>query len=261
MVLWPRVSCGIVTATLISACLVSSGCAGSKMYSTPGQAADFRALGITQEQADQLTDSGIARKLERKPLAAFPAHIAVARVQGQGYASQTAVGYGSGRFSIVTTHDVEPETAFDKLKSLPMVGGVASLNRIVMPTCINTEQDLRAAAASIQADMLLIYTFDTSFATDKERFVPLALISLGLFPDRQARVSSTASAALIDTRNGYVYGLAEATGEERQVANAWSNCSAIDRSRRKAETLAFQKLQLELESLWRDVAKRYGPRA
>jgi hypothetical protein len=243
-------------AALAIAALTLGGCS---TYRVPGMAADFHALGITPDQVNQSTDVSITRKLDRKPLAGFPTNIAVVRVQGSEYRSYTSRGYGEGRFTVVTTRDVEPQEAFDKLSAQPMVAGVASLNSLVLPPRINNEEDLRGAAASVQADMLLLYTFDTKFETDKERFIPLALISLGLFPDRTAHVTSTAAAALIDTRNGYVYGVAEATAEQHQLANAWSNEQAIDRSRQKAEKEAFVKLVDKTVDLWRNVATRYGP--
>lgn len=246
---------GSLMAALIFAAMHGSGCAS---YSAKSMGrADFRAMGITQEEADAQTDVSIAKRLERKPLAGFPTAIAVVRVQDRDYCSPTARGYGHGNFSVVTTRDVEPNDAFTKLASLPMVDGVAPLNKLVLPPNLQTEEHLRQGAANVQADMLLIYTFDTVFTSDK-KVAPLGVVTLGLFPDRTARVTSTASAALIDTRNGYVYGLAEATGKESQLTNAWNNKQAVDDARRKAEREAFDKLASEFPVMWRGVVDRYG---
>ena len=119
----------LVVLAIILAC--AGGCASYSARSMG--AADFRAMGITQEAADEQTDISIARRLERQPLAAFPTSIAVVRVQEQGYCSATARGYGHGSFTVVTTRDVESDDAFDKLAALPMVNGIAPLNRIVLP--------------------------------------------------------------------------------------------------------------------------------
>lgn len=232
------------------------GCASR--YSVPGGPANFRAMGITPETVDSLTDRDVAQRLERKPLAAFPTSIAVVRVQAPGYRSHTAQGYGSGRYSIVTTRDVESDDAFGKLEALPMVDGVAMLNRLVVDDRCRDERDLRNAAAAVHADMLLIYTFDTEFKTE-EKAAPLGLITLGLFPDRQARVSSTASAVLLDARNGYVYGLAEGSGQQNQLTNAWLSETTVDEARRRAERDAFNGLVTQLDTMWRGVVTRYGP--
>lgn len=246
--LWAVVGAGMV------------GFAGCGSYRTPGSHADFRAMGITQEQADGQTDFSIARRLERKPLAGFPAHIAVVRVQGCDYYSPTARGYGNGRFTVVMTRDVESDSTVERLAALPMIAELGTLNRLVLPPRLDTDEDLRKAAASIQADMLLLYTFDTQFETNT-KVKPLGLVTLGLFPDRVSRVMSTASAALIDTRNGYVYGLAEGTGEQEQVTNAWNTEDALDQARRRAEQQAFDSLVEAFEKTWHRVVARYGPPA
>jgi hypothetical protein len=221
-------------------------------------AADFHALGIAPQEVLARTDGSIAARLDRQPLAAFPTRIAVVRVQGAGYRSHTARGYGEGCFTVVTNRDVESDDAVDRMSELPMIAGIAPINRLMLPERLDSEESLRGAAANVQADMLLLYTFDTQFETDK-KVAPLGLISLGMFPDRVARVTSTASAALVDTRNGYVYGVAEATGKDDQLTNAWNNRDAIDTSRRDAEREAFNALVGEFETMWSGVVRRFGP--
>lgn len=229
-------------------------------YRTPGAGADFRALGITPAEADAATDVSIASRLSLKPLAAFPASIAAIRVQGARYWSYSSSGYGRGQFTVVTTRDVETEEQFNRIASLPMVRGLAAVNRFVLSDDISSERQLREAAASVHADLTLLYTFDTQFGD--EQIVPaLGFFTLGLFPDREARVRTTASAALIDTRNGYIYGLAESTVKTEQLANAWTSEQAVDQSRRRAETKAFDQLVGEIEQMWTGVLAQYGPNA
>jgi hypothetical protein len=77
-----------------------------------------------------------------------------------------------------------------------------------------------------------------------------------------ARVVTTASAVLLDTRNGYVYGVAEATAREDKLANAWTSDDAIDSARRSAETAAFDKLVDDFARAWKQVVEQYAtPRA
>lgn len=140
--------------------LASAGCAE---YATPGRAADLQAVGVTQAIAAAGTEAGIQQQLGKRPLAALPTGIAVVRLQAPGYHSATAQGWGSGRYSIVTTRDVEPETAVQRLTKLPMVRGVAPVNRLLLPERLQSDVELRNAAAQLHADMLLVYTLDTSF--------------------------------------------------------------------------------------------------
>ncbi|HVU64512.1 MAG TPA: hypothetical protein VHC70_11090, partial [Phycisphaerales bacterium] len=227
--------CALVVVVLGCMC----GCVAS--YVTPGAAADFRALGITAEAAAKQTDFPIAEKLARRPLAPFPATIAIVRVQGSGYCSHSERGYGQGRYSVVTARTVETDEHVKTMNALPMVRGVAPLNRLVLPDRLESEQDLRVAAASVQADMLLMYTFDTEFEVGTT--IPfMGTITLGVFPNEKASVSTTASAALLDTRNGYIYALDEASAKDTQLANAWTSRDAVDECRKRTEQRAFDKL-------------------
>jgi hypothetical protein len=242
--------------TLTSAAALLGGCAS---YATPGGPADLRAVaaGATPQQRQAQTDLSIAQKLELVPLAQFPTAIAAVRVQAAGYRSFTSDGYGSGRMTVVTNREVESEAAFTRLTKLPLVRGIAPLNRLVVPAKVNSDRELREAAAAVQADMLLLYTFDTRFG--ERTTVPAAgLITLGLFPNEEQRVTSTASAALFDTRNGYVYGLAEATSKTAQLSNAWTSREAADEARLRAETEAFDKLTIELQSVWTSVVANHA---
>lgn len=235
------------------------GIQGCAKYSTPGGPADFRALGISADEANAMTDASIAAVIDRKPAASFPASVAVVRLQDRNYSSYTVSNaYDVGKYSVVTIRDVEEETDFDSLSSLPHLRGIAPLNRLVVPNHVASVKDLRLAAARVQADFLLIYTFDTQFGTEKK--VPaLGTITLGVFPSQQARVTSTASAAFLDTRTGFIYGLAEATESADRMTNAWNSKEAVDKTRRAAERKAWESLVGELQRTWVDIASTFGP--
>lgn len=234
-----------------------TGC-GAK-YVTPGGPADFRALGITPEVAAERTDSDLRALMDCKPAASFPAAIAVARVQGPGYRSSTSDGYGLGRFTLVTTRDAEAQADIERLGALQNTRGVAPVNRLIAPASIGSQKDLRAIAAQIHADILLLYTLDTGF-TQRDTTIPaLGVISFGLFPNELSRVRCTASGAFVDTRTGYIYGLAEASALESSLSNAWGTSEAADRARLRAESGAFAKLVQELEKTWAGIVASYGP--
>lgn len=238
---------GIVALLLV-------GCAS---YLPPGLCADMRLF--TAPEADPrapLTEPDIQAALSRQPLAALPAGIAVTRVQAPGYRSESARSFGHGRYSVVTVRDVEKDEDFDRLARLPQVARVDSVNRLLLPEKLESSREIREAAANLHADFLLVYTFDTQFRTE-DLATPLTVISLGLFPTKNARVDSTASAVLLDTRNGYVYGTAAASARTTQLANAWTSGTAVDQSRRRAEREAFEALLADIERAWsREVAAR-----
>ena len=246
-------------AALVVGALLLGGCQSVK-YTTPGGPADFRALGLSPAEAETLTDYDIGQRLARKPAASFPAAIALVRVQGEGYRSYTSRGRGSGPYSIITTRDAESDTDVLRLTQMPNTRGIGAVNRLIIPAETKDLKDLRLIGADLQADIILVYTFDTEFGSTETTIPALGVLTLGLFPNERARVTSTASAAFVDTRTGYLYGLAEATVEDTRITNAWGNNEAVDKSRREAERGAFAKLVPEIERLWTDISAMYGPK-
>lgn len=234
-------------AAFTAAVLSAAGCA---TYVTPGS-------GIAPST---LADWDIQELLERQPAAPFPARVAVVRVQGPGYTSYSSQSYGQGRYSVVTTRDVERDEHFERIAALPMVAGVAPLNRLIIPPRLSSDRELRQAAAAVKADLLLIYTLDTAFRVKDHDIGPLGTITLGILPSKEARVTTTASAAIYDVRTGFIYGLAEATARESQLASAWTSREAVDDSRQRAERGAFERLVDEITKTWSDVIAEHAHR-
>jgi hypothetical protein len=133
---------------------------------------------------------------------------------------------------------------------MPGVAAVGQLSRVLLPPELNTTRDLRTAAAQLRADVILLYTLDTSFRTDTLRIGPLQTMSLGFFPNKNAHVWTTCAAVFIDVRTGYVYGVAEATATEDQRSGFWNTQDAIDAARVTAEREAFTAALTEIEKTW-----------
>lgn len=234
---------------------LATGCAS---YTAPGQAANFRELGASPDDKAIYGDAGINAQFKKKPLAGFPANIATIRVQGPQYQSHTYRGRGDGgRFTVVTNREAEKDEQFQRLLKMPLVAGVAPVNRMLLTGPCNSEEDLRKIAARLQADMLLVYTFDTQFYV-KDFAKPVTVVTLDLSPNRAAKVTTTASALLMDTRSGYIYGLAEASAQSSQLTNAWSDEDTIDDTRRRTEAESFEKLVGEVEKSWKGVVDQYA---
>ena len=244
--------CGIlIVGSLVLGLL--SGCAS---YTAPGRGAPMEAFGVDGKQLSDSSD--IAHKLELKPLASFPASIAVVRVQESGYRSMTCEStYGHGRYTVVTSHDVEPADTFERLGKLPLVAGVAPINRLLLHEQLDSDRDLREAAAALHAQMTLIYTIDTVFKT-RDYAPPLSVVTLGLSPNESAHASSTVSAVLMDTQTGYIYAVADGTAATDHLANAWTNEAAADEARRRTESKAFTMMVDELGVAWKGVVDQYA---
>lgn len=225
--------------------LILSGCAS---YTTPGGSV----------QLSSLSDSSINELMLKQPAASFPANISVVRIQAPGYQSNKVASFGSGRYSVVTTREVETDNDFKRLLVLPEIAGVAPLNRILLPTQLDTVKALREASARLRADVLLVYTFDTSFHAGEQKLAPLNAILLGFLENKQVTVTTTASAAFFDVRTEFLYGLSEASAMESKNTSVWSTSDAVDDLRVETEKNAFQKLIPEIEKTWNGIVLQYA---
>lgn len=239
-----RIGVGFAAMMLIS---VSLGLGGCSSYATPGRGADMSVFNAAQAKT---SDGAIREAFAAEPFATFPASIAVCRVQAPGYRNHAQNdGYGSGAYTVVTQREVESDEVFGRISALSGVQGLAPMNRLLLSTSLQSDRELRAAAGSLRADLLLIYTFDTTFDSDQYAGI-VSVVSLGLFPTEVQNVRSTASAILLDTRTGFVHALAEGRGDAGQLSNAWTSEEAAEDARLRAERRAFEKLVDGLVAEW-----------
>ena len=233
---------------LLLALTAVTGCAS---YIPPGPKADLNAVAPASVRAG----------FDAKPAATFPVGIAAVRIQGPSYTNyyvqQNGGVFGGGRYTVITAHEVEEQGAFDRVAALPQVSGLISINRMLLPQQLNSDLELREAAGRLQADMLLLYTFDTSFH-DTDLSKPITVLTLGLSPTRKIHVTTTASALLLDTRTGYVYSAYEATQASDTLASSWGSADAADAGRRQNEKAAFSKMVDDFVASWPKFLNRYA---
>jgi hypothetical protein len=229
--------------------ILTAALGGCAKYVTPGGGMSPTAI----------ADADINALMAIKPAAEFPAHLAIARIQAPGYQSMGNSGFGSGRYSVVTTRDVERADHFTQLAHMPRVAGLVPINRMLLPEQLDTLKALRTAAARLQADILLVYSFDTGFHVGAQKFLPLNVIAMGFLNNKPITVHSTVSAAFFDVRTEYLYGLAEVTATEGRHASVWSSPEVVDDLRVLAERKAFDALIPELAATWGEIVQRFAP--
>lgn len=237
------------TALIIGAiAILLSGCA---TYIPPGAKADLQALAPPDIQA------GFAAK----PSNPFPASIAVLRVQAPTYTNyylqQRGGSYGSGRYSVILAKEAGEDQQLERVSKLREVAALVTLNRMLLPERLEGDTEIRAAASRLQADLVFVYTFDTSFF-DFDQAKPLSVITLGLSPTRKISASTTCSALLLDTRTGYVYSAYEVTERTETFSTSWGSRDTADEARRNNEREAFRKLIDEFATSWPRVLERHG---
>jgi hypothetical protein len=238
------------------ALFVLLGRCGCASYVTPGRRADFIAMAGTDPISPELKTS-----FDSQPAATFPAGIAAVRVQAANYSNyfleRHGGKHGSGRYSVITTREVETDEQIARLSKLPNVDGLVGLSTLLLPEHLTSEKDLRVAAARLKADMLLLYTFQTSYYT-RDPAIPVSMLTLGLSPNRKVNVSVNLSALVIDVRTGFIYGALESNERRSHITNLWQNRGAADAARRAAEQAAFEKLVGEFERFWPKLTARYA---
>lgn len=230
---------------LCSVIIICTGCASS--YVTPGEPANF--ADINRED--------IAEIVSRKPSPNFPARIAVIRIQAPNYVSYTAEGQRYGGFSIIPAHELTADNTLQKIQQWPQVTTVVPVSSLLIPANAKSIDDLRLAAAKLQADVLMIYTIDTKFYINNHFHASFSLLSLGMMPDRNANVTATATAIFTDVRTGFTYGTADATAKATGLTSAWSSDATVDKKRVEAEQLAFNDLIKAANQTWQGIVEQY----
>jgi hypothetical protein len=244
---------------LAAAAAFSLAC--STHYVAPGGPAALRAAGDAEQALALVDRSDIRSELERVPAALFPARLVGARVQAPEYRSFTVRGGsipGDG-FEVLTVQELLEDAQLEAIGAWSSVAGVVPLSRLLLPPRVRDLDDLRLAAAKLQADVLVLYTLDTRFEVQRKWIAPTGVISLGLAPDRDAQVTATASALFVDVRTGFIYGASEASAHERGLASFWSSEEQLDRKRVTAEQRAFGDLVGALEKTWSGVVREHAP--
>ena len=223
---------------------------GCTTYIPPGPKADLASF----------APASIQEGFDRKPTSPFPASIVAVRLQGPDYTNLNLSRNGGekpgDRFSVILTREVEDGADMQRLTSLPRIAGLGTLNRMLLPAQIRSEDDVRAAVSKIQGDLTLVYTFDTAFY-DHDISKPLSVITLGLSPTRNIRDVTTASALLVDTRTGFIYSTYEVTEKRSTVATSWGSADSADEVRRTTEKAAFRKLIDEFIEKWPLILAKY----
>lgn len=242
----------VVTKTGTFLILLSFLFSACSTYIPPGPKADMQVFAPADIQAG----------FDIKASNPFPGSLAVVRVQAPKYTNYYLKHHGGihgeGRYTVILAKEAGEDLQMDRLAALPEIQGVTSINRMLLPQRLESDQEIRAAAARLQTDLLLIYTFDTAFFHENLS-TPLAVISLGLSPTSTVNAITTCSALLMDTRTGYIYSAYEVTERDAITSTSWGSFQSADRARRNTEQDAFIQLTDEVIETWPQVLERHKP--
>ena len=219
---------------LLAATLIFTGCSSHVNSPAVSRAREAKRA--------EFSDPLIARAANAKPAMQFPATIAIAPNDHgvrEHVRALSAIGKLDGLDSL-------PQLARTTVISPTILGETDREHRIT------PDIRLREAAAKLHADAVLIIATETQ-ATDGRIIEPLTELSLGLLPNKRYELISTAFAALVDVRTGYVYGTDEKSRAKSGITMAWGSDDVIRRARSKAERDAMEKLFADFPAFWRGV--------
>lgn len=115
--------------------------------------------------------------------------------------------------------------------------------------------ELRLAAAKLRADVLLIYTLDTSVQLAGQRYGAAEKLGSVDEPEPDDGVISAASAVLTEVRTGYSYGAVDANAKLSGLERTEWTPRNLDQKRLLAEQQAFTALLEKSAVLWKQVTE------
>ncbi|HWB59559.1 MAG TPA: hypothetical protein VG733_08705 [Chthoniobacteraceae bacterium] len=229
--------------SILLACAAGALLCSCDTYVTPGNEGN---LGATSSIKVKAAFTG-------KPAITFPAHIALVRIEGAGSVDRAGVA----TYGVVTSREIETEEDFKTISKCPGIAGVVSMNNLLLSDAAATQEDVRAAAAKLHANAILIYTVNSE-SHNNDAIPPLTVVTLGLAPNTTYQISSSASAILMDTKTGFVYGALEQKATRNGLTTSWGSSDTIDAARRGNERATFEKLVASFDPFWKDVYARYN---
>lgn len=192
----------------------------------------------------------------RQPSPHFPVQLAVARVQAPQYKSfSLGSAEGRGAFSVVLAQELYSDTQLQRTAQWASMAGVSMLDPGLLPNRFESIDDLRLAAAKLQADVLLVFTVSTAFEAQGKRYEPQSELPLGK-SDVDTAINSQADAVFVDVRTGFNYGSAEASARA-SIEDKTGSDKALDRQRLAVEQQAFTAMLSEAEKTWNGIAARF----
>ena len=221
-------------ALTVLAAIFTAGC--TSYVNSPAVARSLK------EKRAAFSEPLIERAFHAKPAIHFPATVALAS-------------------SCTSTRDhlraISANGSLDPWNFLPQLARTAIISPVLTgegSSDAGAKGDLRIreAAAKLHADAVLILAMETQ-ATDGRIIAPLTELSLGLLPNKRYELISTALAALVDTRTGYIYGTIEKSRARSGITMAWGGDDVIRRARSKVEREAMEKLFADFPAFWRGV--------
>jgi hypothetical protein len=232
---------------IISATLILGACTHTAQY-TSGQ--DYLA-GYTDNVTFHTTIDQEVRDIAAvEPNLRFPARIGLARIDKkrlislpideaehwQDMGSELGARYG------------------DFIPVSPLVAGMVNPERH-RNSQVNVVEEIRRGAARQHLDYVLIY--EVMDVSDSKRnalqLADLSVLGLFILPSRDVKIEATATAMMIDVRNGYPYGTASAFADKKGISTAIDQSDKKRKLTDKAREHAVDNLTAEVKAFMKEL--------
>lgn len=181
-----------------------------------------------------------------EPSLEFPARIGLARIE-------------RGKLISVPQDEIEAWASLhrrlgpsfgDFVPVSPLIASMVSTTAKRNPQARDVVDNIRRGSARQHLDYVLIYEVsDTSdYQQNALQLADWSILGLFVLPSRNVKVDSTATAMLIDVRNGYPYGTATAFAKRKAVSTAMGSTTRKTKLQNKARVIAVKELTGEVET-------------
>ncbi|WP_200761260.1 hypothetical protein [Poriferisphaera corsica] len=160
-------------------------------------------------------------------------------------------------YEIATPSMVLMDAIESQTEALPLTSNVGNLNSMLVKKHVKDIQEIREAAAKMNANILVLYTVQSRADERTYEIGPLNLIALGFLPNHHTKGQAIISMLMLDVDSGYVYGSAATTSTTKQLTNYWLISDALDSCAAEAELRAEEKMLAKFQELWTGVCNEY----
>lgn len=191
-----------------------------------------------------------------EPLLTFPATVGLARIE-------------NGYLTPIPADEAEMWLAFGARHA--GYGSFTPINPIVAEYAASTitgnaphdvTMKIRLGAARQHMDAVLIYEVATRSRSDNTgiAFADLTVLGGAILPTRDLKAGGVATALLLDVRNGYPYGTADAQSDLSALSPSWGSDARENDLAEQARVDVVTKLVPEIASMFHELARELPAR-
>lgn len=238
----------------LSAALITAACLVSCTYTTQlSSGADYleRYNAAPAYTTNSKLDRDVRNIASIEPNLVFPARIGLARIeQGQ----LTTIPIQDAQHWTNLAERIGPSYG-EMVPISPLIASMVDPTQIGQSGTHDLIGHIRKGAARQHVDYVLIYEVtDISKARSNAlRLTDLTVLGLFVMPSRKVDIDATASAILIDVRNGYPYGTATAFAEKSALVTAAGTRSLTSKLSDTAKIQAVKSLTTDIEEMMQDL--------